>query len=157
MTRIQKAKKTVRAFMQAHYTDKRLAQLLCHARDGKLAYYSCCCFIGIPTANHALKQKTTHVGVPHYEEAKRLNGAGAAEVAFCELMLAGNSDFKKPEDEVRRRVLIPMIRAEMKRREKAQAEKQFEQQLQADAERVYAEQAGAMDEAEWDARADTRR
>lgn len=52
-TRMQGLKKPIREFMQKHYTDERLAQLLAHAQDGKLSYWSCCCFIGIPTAVHS--------------------------------------------------------------------------------------------------------
>lgn len=112
MTNIKDLKKSIRAFMQAHYTDERLTQLLAHAQDGKLSFMSCCCFIGIVSAPDAAFESgrpargTLHVG--HTMIARRLDGAIGAEWAFARL---GNIDA------VRRRVLIPMIRAEMKRRE----------------------------------------
>jgi hypothetical protein len=40
-------KQALRAFMQQHYTDERLAMLLAHAESGKLSFTSCCCFIGV--------------------------------------------------------------------------------------------------------------
>jgi hypothetical protein len=113
---MNKYKKSIRAFMQAHYTDERLAQLLCHARDGKLVFWSCCCFIGIPTADHAIGSCEEHPGlVEHYKLARTLRGANEAERAFMNLM--GQQRWID-EGNSRRRLLIPMIRAEMKRREK---------------------------------------
>lgn len=118
MTDQQIRKGHIRAFMQAHYTDERLAQLLCHAKDGKLAYNSCCCFIGIPTANHPLqpayKQQLEDVGgfvcgTIHSRWSRlHLMGAAMAEKAFQNIGFG---------DESMRRILIPMVRAEMKRRE----------------------------------------
>ncbi|MCI0526562.1 MAG: hypothetical protein L0Y56_03795, partial [Nitrospira sp.] len=55
MQGIKHLKAPLRAYMQQHYSDEKLAALLAHARDGKLAYHSCCCFIGIATADHALR------------------------------------------------------------------------------------------------------
>lgn len=113
MTRTQELKQPIRAFMREHYTDERLAQLLAHAQEGKLAYYSCCCFIGVATANHALRLKDVRVHHnEHYERAQLLSGSRDAEYAF---LLIGHTDAQ------RRRLLIPMIRAEMKRRDTLRA------------------------------------
>lgn len=99
-------KQAIRDFMQEHYTDERLAWLLAHARAGKLAYDSCCCFVGIPQAPHALKGSGERGGSLHYGGFRR----SLAEEAFLCI------DRFKFEDEGRRRILIPMIRAEMRRR-----------------------------------------
>lgn len=108
-------KQAIRGFMQAHYTDARLAELLAHAQDGKLNYVSCCCFIGCATADHALQAgygtfnpmlSTGHVG-----RARKLTGADAAEDAFRGIAITVSN-----REDTRRRILIPMIRAEMKRR-----------------------------------------
>lgn len=109
---MRELKKPIRSFMREHYTDERLAMLLAHARDGKLDYTACCCFIGIVTANHALTEKWTHGGdrtVPHLAAARHLVGAYDAEESFFQ--------FGPGNPEKRRRILIPMIRAEMRRRE----------------------------------------
>lgn len=117
-------KQPIRDFMQKHYTDARLAELLAHAQDGKLEFHSCCCFVGAATATHALKGYVQgDVGDDHYFESKYLSGAYWAEKAFRHLCPqdADNSQFSSPTKEVsdmRRRVLIPLIRAEMWRRAK---------------------------------------
>lgn len=121
---IREVKKPIRAFMQTHYTDERLAQLLCHTRDGKLSYWSCCCFIGIANSNHALQVnlfETEKAGVEtgHYLLSRKLQGAHEAESAYNMVGL-----FDADSDGTRRRILIPMIRAEMKRRGKRSIEVQ---------------------------------
>lgn len=74
---LKEAKGHIRAFMRNHYTDERLAMLLAHARDGKLAYVTCCCFVGIPTADHALRtdgemdEQTNHPDDPRGNKAAR--------------------------------------------------------------------------------------
>lgn len=108
-------------FMRLHYSDENLAALLAHAEDGKLAYDSCCCFIGIPTANHALKGERTsangwspgmwpdgtqanhHLIVRHQWEF--------GDEAESEFWALGHTDTE------RRNNLIPLIRAEILRRE----------------------------------------
>lgn len=116
--KIKTLKKHIRAFMRNHYTDERLAQLLCHARDGKLAYFSCCCFIGIATADHALEGNIggAYSESEHYLTAAHLDGALDADRSYCWLANVSPNNWTQPSDEVRRRILIPMIRAEMKRR-----------------------------------------
>lgn len=98
----------ISSFLQTAYTDERLAALLAHAQDGKLSYWSCCCFIGIPTAVHALRG---HMGsvtasmMPHYEEACEMPNAEEAEGAFLEIGGADNPS-----------LIIPFVIAEMERR-----------------------------------------
>ncbi|SRR5581483_3686563 len=107
---IKEAKQHLRAFMRAHYTDERLAALLAHARDGKLVFGSCCCFIGSATADHALKGAEHYCWrEPHLALARTLCGAYHAEQAYKYI---ARGDIR------RRRIIIPMIRAEMKRRER---------------------------------------
>ena len=124
------------SYMQQHYRDSDLAALLAHAEDQKLTFYSCCCFIGIPTADHALQGITGTDELdlaPHYHLAKygesvaryrkdskkdALPGAHEAEQAF--MRLAKDRD----DDITRRAALIPLIRAEMKRRERSIVERE---------------------------------
>jgi len=115
----RQCKRAIRQFLQTAYTDERLAWLLAHARNGKLAYRSCCCFVGVVTAPHALQAeiKIFESVHPHYLSAKALAGAPQAERAYCALGYIDNSAFSVSRDDLRRRRLIPMIRAEMRRRE----------------------------------------
>ena len=120
MTAQQERKKHIRAFMQAHYTDERLTQLLAHAQDGKLNYTSCCCFIGIATTDDRLqvdgfRHESQHSF--HYLDAQKLAGSKLAEDSFFYLVRTNGETYIDPPGEIRSRILIPMIRAEMKRRE----------------------------------------
>lgn len=117
----KEAKGHIRAFMQAHYTDERLAQLLAHAQEGKLRFASCCCFIGIVTADHALRSTLLDVQENHYDAAFRLPAAEMAESAFRMLWRSSTDctevSHRSERDAVRGRILIPMVRAEMRRRD----------------------------------------
>ena len=109
-------KATVRDFMQKQYTDDRLVQLLDHARSGKLIFLSCCCFIGIVNADHELKGQWVDITEPepieHYLTARySIPGAAVAEGAYYKLSLC---------DVKRRRVIIPMVLAEFRRRSRLQ-------------------------------------
>lgn len=104
----------IKYFLREHYTDEKLAALLAHCQEGRLAFYSCCCFIGIPAADHALLGRTTERQYcatydDHLALARSLKYAAHAEHA---VEILGNSDSE------RRERLIPLILAEMARREK---------------------------------------
>jgi hypothetical protein len=110
-------KQAIRNFMAAHYTDERLAMLLAHAQEGRLAFDSCCCFIGVPSAPHALAsvgERAEPEPLHHRVYGNPLPGASEAEQAFNEL--GGAFWIERIRDARRRRILIPMIKAEMKRR-----------------------------------------
>lgn len=105
-------------FLQSAYSDEKLAALLAHAEDGKLSYDSCCCLVGIPAAEHALMglnewcDNDDHCGSLTREQE-------AAELAFCGLGIpAGVWGDEQAEDSARRVNLIPLIKAEMQRRER---------------------------------------
>lgn len=121
---LKKNKAIIRSFMVANYTDAKLAQLLDHARAGKLAYVSCCCFIGVATADHELKlahPRTYEVESQwkHYVNARWLQGSSDAEAAYRDL---NDQDEMSDADLLRRLRLIPMILAEIRRRRIAQPE-----------------------------------
>lgn len=97
----------IEQFLQTAYTDEKLAALLAHCEDGKLAWASCCCFVGIPTATHALRTDLVNGAAGHYSLATTIVGAHEAEVEF----------FGLGDDSERRAKLLPIIRAEMKRRD----------------------------------------
>jgi len=101
-------------YMRRHYSDEALAHLLAHAEDGRLAFHSCTCFIGVPpavAASSALHGECVMWGCRALfaSEARRdIPEADAAEDAFFDL---GQYDHD------RRNNLIPLIKAEMARRE----------------------------------------
>lgn len=135
----------IRAFF-THYNDEKLAALLAHAQSGKLSYSSCCCFVGSATSNHALQGRLLppqmlsyridgisvliSPPVQHLLDARSLSGAVEAEQGFFDLAVSkvasGDHD---QNDALRRRRLIPMIKAEMKRREKLSKEIEFQQAM----------------------------
>ncbi len=110
----KEAKSHIRAFMQAHYTDERLSWLLAHARSGKFAFASCCCFIGIPTADHALRSLCDW-HQEHYVQAHQLGGSFEAEQC-CYFISRDKSGQQRTDKLIR--ILIPMVLAEMRRRDR---------------------------------------
>lgn len=124
MTEQQQRKQILRQFMRDHYSDERLAMLLAHAQEGKLSFDCCCCFIGSMNSPHPLRtQEENRVGdgsFSHYLEAKALRLGIDAEVSYQKP--CAKQDTKSAEDAIRRRILIPIIRAEMRRRDKSHPE-----------------------------------
>lgn len=116
-------------FMRKHYTDEKLAALLAHAEDEKLSYFSCCCFIGVSTADHALRCFGEYVGSinnsgeDHYDTAYRTNDGDLADIAYCNLAATDEEDDLKADAERRERI-IPLIKAEMNRRQCIRESKQ---------------------------------
>ncbi len=119
-SQLREYKHAIRRFLRTAYTDERLTWLLAHARSGKLAYRSCCCLVGAATAPHGLQGeiKIFESVHPHYLVATGLAGADEAERAYCALGYVANSWLSLPREGLRRQRLIPMIRAEMRRRER---------------------------------------
>ena len=122
----REAKQVIRDFMRTHYTDERLAMLLAHAQNGQLAFNSCCCFVGVTSAQHKLISTwpvfvggvyVSHGG-PTYTG---IAGGREASIAYRCLMhgtQTGSFAGLDRNDPQRQRILIPMIKAEMRRREK---------------------------------------
>jgi hypothetical protein len=115
----------IRAFLQTYPAD-RLADLLAHAQDGKLSYRSCCCLIGVATADHPLRGRIEHIphfagiaGIAqHYASAIKLPGAVNADYAYCHIAERHNGQTGIEQDALRRRILIPMVLAEFRRRDR---------------------------------------
>jgi hypothetical protein len=104
--------KAIEQFLQTAYTDEKLAALLAHAEDGKLAYESCCCLAGFPDARHAyqgsLCEEEADVSThgPFYWNID--NARDGISLAFQRLGI---------DDAARRAKLIPLIKAEIARRD----------------------------------------
>ncbi len=122
-TKLKKAKQDIRTFL-SNFSDERLAALLAHAQDGKLAFYSCCCLIGSATADHALRPRTVFwrnsAGKEeHYLHAHELAGSEDAEKAYGSGLLAGSVAWSESKrDAIRRARLIPILKVELRRRER---------------------------------------
>lgn len=120
---LKQCKRAIRVFLRTAYTDERLAWLMAHARSGRLVYYSCCCLVGVTTAEHPLAGKVSPAelqGSGHYALARTLFGAPEAERAFYHLGLIAKRR-SLSSDELRRRRLIPMVLAEQRRRSRLRA------------------------------------
>jgi hypothetical protein len=111
---LSEGKEILRTFMREHYTDERLAMLLEHAQSGRLRFISCCCFIGVATADHPLVGFSVYLNDTHYIAAQQLSGAYDAETAYRRLGAASLEE----REAMRRRRIIPIIRAEMRRRDR---------------------------------------
>lgn len=118
--RLKEAKRAIRRYLTSAYSDDRLAWLLAHARHGRLSYQSCCCLIGAATSDHALRGRTSlkDASSPHYIVARQFVGAQEAERGYYSLGVIGKP-WRLTQDELRRRRVIPMLLAEMRRREAA--------------------------------------
>lgn len=112
--------KAIEKFLREQYSDEKLAALLAHAEDGKLAYHSCCCLVGAANANHPLRQNIPSPlldtrgrdSAHHYVQMTTQDGAREAEEQYYVL---GDDDVE------RRERVIPLIRAEIARREALRA------------------------------------
>lgn len=121
---LQQAEQLITEFLQEHYTDEKLAALLAHAEDGKLAYMSCCCLVGFPFADHAPQGENELVPSCH---PTRVNGnpLPLADFAYWCLGSEGEDDEANGAwdfyENVRRQRLIPIIKREMERRDRMRA------------------------------------
>lgn len=121
---LKEAKQAIRAFWP-NYSDEQAVALLAHAMDGKFGFSSCCCLIGVPTADHALQEAggldplaQQGVDVSHYNRARQLPLAGQAEDGFYFLGDFPHDKEWTEDSGVNRRLrrFIPMIKAELRRR-----------------------------------------
>lgn len=121
-------KKDVRAFVNRYYTTDTLIEVIGHVRNGTFTFSSCCCLIGVVTADHPLVQDDrnlaltgpTNVLAEHYLRARELPFARAAEDAYYLFGYATipmeDSDFLEDSLTLRNRRLLPILLAELKRR-----------------------------------------
>lgn len=123
MTKTQELKQPIRQWL-ALFPEQRLVDLLAHAQDGKLSFYSCCCLIGMLNAKGRLRGRDREPEVldghemnhhltmrSGYPEAER------AEDAYLSIGIIATRQSDEESESRRRRILIPMIRSEMWQRE----------------------------------------
>jgi hypothetical protein len=120
---LRRGKQAIRQFLRTAYTDERLIWLLAHTRSGKLTYQSCCCLIGVATADHPLQGKTdvNEASTGHYHLARKFVGSREAEQAYWQFGYIKGSRSILSSDELRRRRLVPLILGEMRRRHRTRA------------------------------------
>lgn len=131
---MRKRKEVIRKFLQNSYGDEELSILLAHMQEGNFKFHSCCCFIGIATikkADHAVGKYKRSDGLEmpaHYVKAKKIPGSHAAENAVRLLPDGeGMGQYTEEGDRRRIRILIPMVRAEIRRRDRLVQSKQVEE------------------------------
>ena len=119
---LKQSKRAIRIFLRTAYSNERLTWLLAHAQNGDLSYQSCCCLVGIATADHQLRGEVSAHRISrssHYAVARLFVGAREAEWAFYQLGFIGRT-WRLTGDDLRRRRLIPMLLAEIRRRSRPQ-------------------------------------
>jgi hypothetical protein len=92
MTRVQRLKQPIRFYLRTAYTYERLVALLAHMQDGKFRFMSCCC----------------------------IKGAFEAEMAAYGI-LQTFQDTRNSRNAYLTRVLIAMVKAELRVRDRARA------------------------------------
>ncbi len=139
--KLRERKRAIRQYLRTAYTDERLIWLLAHARGGKLTYQSCCCLIGVATADHPLEGKAdvNQPSAAHYHLAKLYMGAREAEQAYWELGYLGESRSLRSSDEIRRHRLIPMILSEIRQRSRAKATEANDQSVSVHSNQIQSE------------------
>jgi hypothetical protein len=139
VTRVQGLKQPMRAWLRK-FPDDRLTALQTHAQDGKLAFYSCCCFAGAINAPHPLRSEcVTATGILHLHASRLIRSGWEAEQASGSRTLViaalqrGSASFAAvPEgalDAIGCRIVAAMCKAESKRREWARAASEREREL----------------------------
>lgn len=123
-------KRVIREYLRLRYTDNDLVKALDHARTGLLSFNSCCCFVGLRNADHPRgvlmgEMPLAEVIHSHYALSKSDPIDSNAEIAFkylgdryCGLLGPQNNP-------IRRRILIPMLLAEIRRRAKEISRENF--------------------------------
>jgi len=120
---LKQAKASIRAFIQAHWSDEKLCAVYAFNRDGKMLYESgCCCLLGVTLSERLhessqgmcpfrLGKEDRH----HYYIAQELPMAIVAERAYRDLGWNGTRGYYS---EIRRcNRFSALLRAEMRRRE----------------------------------------
>jgi hypothetical protein len=118
-TELKEAKRSIRRFLR-YYSDEKLCELLAHAQAGKLSYLSCCCLVGVLTADHPLREGGNNWTSMHYHRALAFSGGKEADRSFVALGIYGIGfipSFAEAE-RIRRRRMISIVRGEMRLRER---------------------------------------
>lgn len=121
MTELKQMKRDIRAFVGRYYTTDMLINVIDNVRAGIFTFSSCCCLIGVVTANHPLAAKMPDrlrdVLNSHYQKARALPFARAAEDAYFSMGYPNCEDFEedfRDNSALRNRRLLPILLAELR-------------------------------------------
>lgn len=139
MMTLKEAKAVIRAFIRANWNDQKLHDVYAFNRDGRMHFTSVCsCIIGVTGAS-TLHDVCTSA---HYHSVKLFTpGAWQAEVGYRVLhhsRFDGVSIEGSWHPKLAQVRLSAMIRAEMRRRDRARAAEQKRQQLADELEAIIA-------------------
>lgn len=123
-------------FLKTEYTDAKLIELLDGAESGVLSFYSCCCLRGLPTAKHKI-MGTNAAGVTLSQLRSPISHGDP--IVCSEAYLEADRAYYRLgepiatdglEDDMRRRErVIPLIKAEILRREQERSPSLSESQV----------------------------
>jgi len=110
----KQSKQIVRNYLRMAYSDNALTEFLDYTRAGKLRFFSCCCLAGFPLRPAGLKPL-------ELDEAMNFHRSGSHYLGsrMDDALIARASDaFNRLgcNDIERRRHIIPIIKAELRRR-----------------------------------------
>ncbi len=125
----KEAKQTIRDYFRTAYSDDQLAEFLDYTRAGKLRFMSCCCVAGFVTRTKEMAPLELDESMN--EHAKGLHILGLPNPRLNRVSdafsLLGHPAVRETDrDALRRRILIPMILAEIRRRAVCVPEQQKE-------------------------------
>lgn len=118
-------------YLRTAYSDQRLVELYAHIQDGKFSYVSCCCLRGAANANHPLRGRmdlATAVSIDHYRKSRSIIGGREVEQALWDLLDDDLSDRSAQE------ILLPLVKAEIERREQEAARSLLQDFVEAEME-----------------------
>jgi hypothetical protein len=118
----KEAKQTIRDYFRTAYSDEQLAELLDYTRAGKLRFMSCCCVAGFVTRAEGMAPLEPDQSMNYHSNGEfHILGDnpqwGVVSEAF-NILARYESGCDDRRDAKRRRILIPMILAEIRRRQR---------------------------------------
>lgn len=122
---LKTAKGHIRAWIRAHFSDQKCAEVLAFAQDGRMSYTDPCgCLMGVTKSSY-LHQGDHICTSRHYDEACEFDAEGNAERGFKNLAYPDGQDEESADwgtDTLRLRRFIPILKAEIRRRDRAAME-----------------------------------
>lgn len=118
---LQDAKILIRRFIQMHWSDQKLAEVYAFNRDGKMRYDDACgCIRGV-TLSDTLHTEEDKPCCPsdHYVDTVHMEGAREAERGYLRLHRFTWAPDQPEFEGLAQRRLSAILRAEMRRRERA--------------------------------------
>lgn len=121
---LKRAKQTIRAFIQAQWSDQKLADVYAFNQDGNMDFIdSCGCLLGVTgsTVLHKCYELCQDGNGDHYQTTRQdVPNAVRAELAYSQLGHIGITPSLWPDNSrTRQQRLSAILRAEIRRRDRA--------------------------------------